>query len=110
MWPYPVTTLLPLFFRGLNFSRPLAPAALAEFWRESVVPDLERAVAQTVLYARRDGPLAVLNGLLRAGVAHRSAPPTPAHYAPMYRSDSSEQRRRLSCTCTVCVAPTQRSS
>ena len=80
MWPYPVTTLLPLFFRGLNFSRPLAPAALAEFWRESVVPDLERAIAQTVLYARRDGPLAVLNGLLRAGGS------------------------------TVCVAPTQRSS
>ena len=72
VWPYPVTTLLPLFFSGLNFSRPLAPAALAEFWRESVVPDLERAIAQTVLYARRDGPLAVLSGLLRAGAAHRS--------------------------------------
>ena len=72
VWPYPVTTLLPLFYSGLNFSRPLAPAALAEFWRESVVPDLERAIAQTVLYARRDGPLAVLHGLLRAGAAHRS--------------------------------------
>ena len=71
-FPTTVTTLLPLFYSGLNFSRPLAPAALAEFWRESVVPDLERAIAQTVLYARRDGPLAVLHGLLRAGAAHRS--------------------------------------
>ena len=72
VWPYPVTTLLPLFFSGLNLSRPLAPEALAEFWRESVVPELERAVAQTVLYARHDGPLAARDGLLRAGAAHRS--------------------------------------
>lgn len=68
--PYPTTTLEPDFFRGLNFSTPLNPAEATEFWHEVIVPEVERTISLTVLYARL-APLKIHHQLLRAGAAHR---------------------------------------